>query len=69
MYSSKDSATSSILYNDFDFEISEFVDGECNAAVLASPAGEVRAGIEFPISKLQIENLILRLEKALLRSG
>ena len=56
-------------YLDFDLEISDGTGREYPVAVLRSPAGEARAIMRFPYDELALENRLLTLQNALLRSG
>ncbi len=56
-------------YLDFELEISSDTQNNYSIAVIRSPAGEVKESIRFPFSELQLENRLLDLELALLRSS
>ena len=56
-------------YLDFEIEISPDIEGDYLITVIRSPVGEVVERIRFPFSELQLENRLLDLELALLRSS
>ena len=56
-------------YLDFDIEIGKGQGREYPVAVVASPGGEGRETMRFPYDELQLENRLLHLQNALLRSG
>jgi len=56
-------------YLDFVIEIGKGEGREYPLSVVFSPAGEARAVMRFPFDQLALENHLLRLEKALLKSG
>ena len=56
-------------YEDFEIEIGVGNGIEFPISVVQSPAGETRRVMTFPLSELQLENALVKLEKALLRSG
>jgi len=56
-------------YLDFVIEIGEGAGLEYPVSVLFSPAGEARETLRFPFDRLALENHLLRLERALLKSG
>lgn len=56
-------------YLDFELEIGLGSGREYPVAVLHSPAGEARATMHFPLDDLALENRLLALQNALLRSG
>jgi outer membrane protein assembly factor BamD (BamD/ComL family) len=56
-------------YLDFELEIGLGRGREYEVAVLDSPAGEARATMRFPLDDLELENRLLALQNALLRSG
>jgi len=57
------------IYTDFDIDIGPGDGFRYPITVLRSPAGEARASVIFPYSRPQLEQVLLRLEHALLRSG
>jgi tetratricopeptide (TPR) repeat protein len=56
-------------YLDFDLEIGTGTGRDYPVAVLDSPAGEARGSMHFPFDRLALENRLLTLQNALLRSG
>ena len=56
-------------YIDFDLEIGIGTGREYPVSVLDSPAGEARGIMHFPFDELALENRLLTLQNALLRSG
>jgi formylglycine-generating enzyme required for sulfatase activity len=56
-------------YLDFELEIGVGAGREYPVAVLDSPAGEARATMWFPFDQVVLDNHLLTLENALLRSG
>ncbi len=56
-------------YLDFEIEIGQGDGVTYPVAVLRSPAGEAKAELAWPFSQLQLENRLLALQNALLRSG
>ena len=56
-------------YLDFDIEIGRGDGLEYPLAVLQSPAGNARAQMTFPFRELELENRLLALQNALLRSS
>jgi formylglycine-generating enzyme required for sulfatase activity/outer membrane protein assembly factor BamD (BamD/ComL family) len=56
-------------YLDFELEMGEGHGREYPVAVVHSPAGEARATMRFPFDELVLENRLLKLQNALLRSG
>ena len=60
---------STTAYEDFEIEIGAGNGIEFPISVVQSPAGETRQMMIFPLSELQLENILIKLEKALLRSG
>jgi outer membrane protein assembly factor BamD (BamD/ComL family) len=56
-------------YLDFDLEIGIGTGRNYPVAVLDSPAGEARGSMHFPFDTLVLENRLLTLQNALLRSG
>jgi hypothetical protein len=54
---------------DFELEITSDEEYGYTVAVVHSPAGEARGPLELPLSDLQLENYILTLQNALLRSS
>jgi CHAT domain-containing protein/DNA-binding beta-propeller fold protein YncE len=56
-------------YLDFDLEIGIGTGRDYPVAVLDSPAGEARGNMHFPFDELVLENCLLTLQNALLRSG
>jgi formylglycine-generating enzyme required for sulfatase activity len=56
-------------YLDFELEVGVGSGREYPVAVLESPAGEARAKMRFPLDDLALENRLLALQNALLRSG
>lgn len=58
-----------IPYSDFEIEIGSGNGRTYPVAVLRSPAGETKAKLSWPFSQLQLENKLLTLQNALLRSG
>jgi formylglycine-generating enzyme required for sulfatase activity len=54
---------------DFDLQIEDRGSREYSVAVLQSPAGEAREAMRFPLGDLALENRLLTLQTALLRSG
>jgi formylglycine-generating enzyme required for sulfatase activity len=58
-----------LSYLDFELEIGEGKGLEYPVAVLRSPAGEARETMRFPLDELALQNRLLALENALLRSG
>ena len=56
-------------YLDFELEIGLGQGREYPVEVVRSPAGERRATMHFPFDELELENHLLRVEKALLQSG
>ena len=56
-------------YLDFELEISPGIGRDYAVTVVHSPAGEARATMRFPFDKLELENTLLKLQNALLRSG
>ena len=56
-------------YLDFDLEIGEGAGREYPVKVIHSPAGEGRETMVFPFDTLALQNRLLTLELALLRSG
>ncbi|MCB9151011.1 MAG: SUMF1/EgtB/PvdO family nonheme iron enzyme [Caldilineaceae bacterium] len=59
----------SIEYLDFELEIGTGDGRTYPLAVLHSPAGHARAHFDFGLSQLEVENRLLTLQNALLRSG
>jgi hypothetical protein len=55
-------------YIDFEFEIREGV-GRNYPVAVRSPVGEARDEMHFPFDRWELENKLLTLENALLRSG
>src|SRR5215207_1022801 len=60
--------TSPWEYADFEVEIREGI-GRSYPVCVRSPAGEAREQMRFPFDKWELENKLLTLENALLRSG
>lgn len=58
-----------LSYLDFEVEIGAKDDDGYPLAVLHSPAGNARSRLRLALSGLELENRLLALEKALLRSG
>ena len=56
-------------YLDFDLQIAEGEGRDYPIQVLQSPAGEAHATMRFPYDELALENRLLTLQNALLRSG
>ena len=56
-------------YLDFDLEIGPGAGRAYPVSVLHSPAGEARTVMQFPFDELMLENNLLKLQTALLRSG
>src|SRR5690242_9028696 len=56
-------------YLDFELEISSGVGQDYPIALIQSPAGEAHETMHFPFDKLALENQLLSLQNALLRSG
>jgi hypothetical protein len=56
-------------YVDFDLEIESGTGHDYPVAVRDSPAGEARERMHFPFDELALENRLLTLQNALLRSG
>ncbi|MEZ4710595.1 MAG: CHAT domain-containing protein [Caldilineaceae bacterium] len=56
-------------YDDFELEIDARDGREYSVAIINSPAGEARSKMIFPFDELALENQILHLQNALLRSG
>ena len=56
-------------YLDFELEILPGSGREYPVAVVRSPGGEARATMRFPFDGLALENKLLKLQNALLRSG
>jgi hypothetical protein len=56
-------------YLDFELEIGSGSGCEYALTVVHSPAGEARATMHFPFDKLELENNLLKLQNAMLRSG
>ena len=56
-------------YLDFDLEIGPGEGRAYPVSVLHSPAGEARTVMQFPFDELALENYLLKLQTALLRSG
>ena len=56
-------------YLDFELEIQPGSGRDYPVAVLRSPAGEAHATMHFPFDQLALENHLLKLHNALLRSG
>jgi formylglycine-generating enzyme required for sulfatase activity/CHAT domain-containing protein len=56
-------------YLDFDLEIETGTGRDYPVAVLDSPAGEAHGSMHFPFDELVLENRLLTLQNALLRSG
>ena len=56
-------------YLDFDLEIGPGEGRTYPVSVLHSPAGEARTVMQFPFDELALENYLLKLQTALLRSG
>lgn len=56
-------------YEDFDIDIDLSEGNEYSVSVLRSPAGEAHAKMLFPFNELVLENRLLQLQNALLRSG
>jgi hypothetical protein len=56
-------------YLDFDLEIEAGTGRDYPVAVLDSPAGCARGSMHFPFDELVLENQLLTLQNALLRSG
>lgn len=56
-------------YLDFELEVGIGEGRSYPVAVLDSPAGEARATMHFPLGDLALENRLLALQNALLRSG
>ncbi|MGD9148358.1 MAG: CHAT domain-containing protein, partial [Anaerolineae bacterium] len=56
-------------YVDFDLEIGLGTGRDYPIAVLDSPVGEARESMHFPFDELALENRLLSLQNALLRSG
>jgi hypothetical protein len=56
-------------YLDFELEIGIGAGREYPAVVLRAPSGEARATVRLPFDDLALENRLLRLQNALLRSG
>jgi hypothetical protein len=64
-----DNAPYPASYLDFDLEIGPGSGHEYPVAVVRSPAGEARETMRFPFDELDLENRLLKLQNALLRSG
>jgi formylglycine-generating enzyme required for sulfatase activity len=58
-----------LTYLDFDLEIGPGRGREYPVTVIRSPAGEARETVHFPYDELALENRLLSLQNALLRSG
>jgi formylglycine-generating enzyme required for sulfatase activity len=58
-----------LTYLDFELEIGPGQGREYPVAVLRSPAGEARETMHFPYDEIVLENRLLVLQNALLRSG
>ncbi len=58
-----------IEYEDFELEIGPGDGVIFPLSVVHSPAGNARAQFEFPLGQLELENRLLALQNALLRSG
>jgi formylglycine-generating enzyme required for sulfatase activity len=58
-----------LTYLDFELEIGLGQGREYPVAVIRSPAGEARETMRFPYDELVLENRLLALQNALLRSG
>ncbi len=58
-----------LTYLDFELEIGQGEGREYPVAVVRSPAGEARETMRFPYDELALENRLLTLQNALLRSG
>ena len=56
-------------YLDFELEIGPRDRGTYPVSVIRSPAGEARTTMTWPFSELELENRLLALQNALLRSG
>jgi hypothetical protein len=56
-------------YLDFELEIGLGSGREYPVAVVRAPGGEARAMMRFPFDELMLENRLLSLQNALLRSG
>jgi pSer/pThr/pTyr-binding forkhead associated (FHA) protein len=56
-------------YLDFDLEIGVGTEGTYPVKVLRSPAGEAEGRMRFPFDTQTLENRLLKLQNALLRSG
>ena len=56
-------------YLDFELEIDLGTGREYPVAVVRSPAGEAREIMRFPFDELALQNHLLKLQNALLRSG
>ena len=56
-------------YLDFDLEIGAGAGVTYPVAVLQSPAGNARGQMTFPFRDLELENRLLALQNALLKSG
>lgn len=56
-------------YLDFDLEIGLGTEGTYPVKVLRSPAGEAEGSMRFPFDAPTLENRLLKLQNALLRSG
>jgi formylglycine-generating enzyme required for sulfatase activity len=60
---------SHLTYLDFELEIGEGEGRDYPVAVIRSPAGEAHVTMRFPYDELVLENRLLTLQNALLRSG
>jgi uncharacterized protein YraI len=58
-----------LQYLDFDLQIEEGTSHEYQVQVLRSPAGEAQEVMRLPYDELALENRLLTLQNALLRSG
>jgi len=58
-----------LYYLDFELEIGEGKGREYPVAVIRSPAGDARETMHFPFDELALENHLVKLDNALLRSG
>jgi formylglycine-generating enzyme required for sulfatase activity len=58
-----------LTYVDFELEVGPGAGREYPVAVVRSPAGEARETMRFPYDELALENRLLLLRNALLRSG
>ena len=56
-------------YLDFELEIDLDSGRDYLVRVIHSPAGQARETMRFPYDQLELENRLLKLQNALLRSG